>query len=68
MATKTKPPSKLDLHRAAIKAAMPDVEAAIKAHGLSIVNGCLAKIRERNRLKRKADGLRQQIAEIEEQL
>lgn len=60
--------SKLEQHRAAVKAAMPDVEGVINRHSLSLVNSCLAKIRERNKLKKKADSLRKQIQEIEEKM
>lgn len=47
---------------------MPVVEAAVREHGLSIVGGCIAKLREKGKLKRKAADLRKQIEEIEGQL
>lgn len=67
-AKKSDKPNKLEQHRAKIKAAMPDVKAAVSVHGLSIVNACIHKLYEQAKLKRKADDLRKQIQEIEEKL
>ncbi len=64
----TKRPSQREQHNAKIKAAMPGVEAVVKEHGLRIVSGCVAKLQERQRLRKKAEGLRQQIQQIEAQI
>lgn len=68
MAKEPKKPNKLESHRQTIKAVMPEIEDVVKRHGLSIVNACIHKIYERNKLKRKAADLRKQIEEIEEKM
>lgn len=50
------------------QAAMPDVREIIKKHGISVVSGCLSRLREYEKKARKAEELREQAEKLEREL
>lgn len=59
---------KQEQHRQAVAAAMPDVRELVKKHGISLVNSCLTRLREFDKIARKAAQLRQQADKLEAEL
>lgn len=59
------PTNTLEKRRANRKAAMPEVEKIVRRFGIGTINGCLTKIRERNRTRKNIDKLKSELARLQ---
>jgi hypothetical protein len=60
--------SKRDQHRAAIRAAMPEVQALCKKYGRSTVNSCVSRIGEYEKKQAQVEELRAEAEALEKKL
>lgn len=55
----------LEKRRANRKAAQPEVERLVRKYGPGTIAGCLGKIRERNKAKKKIASLRAELSKLQ---
>lgn len=65
---KAKEPNAREKHRANIAAAMPDIKNLVQRYGRSVVNGCLKKIAEIEKSKRRLAALKAEVSALEKQV
>ncbi len=68
MTKKKEKSTSLAMFREAKKEAMPVVKMIVKKHGLSIVQGCLNRIREHEKTLMRIEKLREDADELEKEI
>jgi hypothetical protein len=60
--------NKRDEQRAKREKAMPEVKRLVKLYGLSVVAGCLSRLRDVDKNRRRLMAMKREVAELERRL
>lgn len=60
--------NKQQLRNQIIEKAMPEVKKMVKKHGLSIVNSCIARLKEHSKKLNQLEQMKSEIAKLEREI
>jgi hypothetical protein len=60
--------TKQQLRNQVIEKAMPEVKRMVKKHGLSIVNSCIARLKEHSKKLRQLEVMKSEVAKLEREI